>query len=157
MQMDTDLKELLSALNARDVKYLVVGGYAVGVYAEPRATKDLDIWIKADRQNSEAVYSALALYGAPLAGITPLDFSSDPESIFQIGVPPVRIDILQHLSGVDFDEAWETRVESVIDGEVRAHVISRDKLIANKVAVGRPRDLLDVADIREASKAPQEP
>ena len=87
MQMDNDLKELLSALNAHDVKYLVVRGYAVGVYAEPRATKDLDIWIKADSQNSQAVYRALSAYGAPLSGLTPLDFSNDPSPRFPPATP----------------------------------------------------------------------
>jgi hypothetical protein len=148
--MAQDLKELLSALNAHHVKYLVVGGYAVGVYAEPRATKDLDIFIKADDLNSEAVFRALAAYGAPLAGYTPADFN-DGGSWFQMGQPPHRIDILQHIDSVDFDEAWANRVETVIDGEVPAHVISRDDLIRNKLHVGRPRDLLDVAELREAA------
>ena len=149
--MDKDLKEFLSALNAHDVKYLIVGGYAVGVYAEPRATKDLDIWIDVDKENSEAVYRALASFGAPLAGLSSLDFRDDPESIFQIGLPPLRIDILQHIPGVTFESAWDTRVESVIDGELSVNVISLEKLIENKLAVGRPRDLLDVSDMREAS------
>jgi hypothetical protein len=148
--MAQDLKELLSALNAHHVKYLVVGGYAVGVYAEPRATKDLDIFIKADDLNSEAVFRALAAYGAPLTGYTPADFN-DGGSWFQMGQPPHRIDILQHIDSVDFDEAWANRVETVIDGEVPAHVISRDDLIRNKLHVGRPRDLLDVAELREAA------
>jgi len=81
--MAKDLKELLSALNAHDVKYLVVGGYAIGIHAEPRATKDLDIFIKADRANSEAVFRALAAYGAPLAGYSPADFN-DGGSWFQM-------------------------------------------------------------------------
>jgi hypothetical protein len=147
--MDQDLKELLSALNAHKAKYLVVGGYAIGVYAEPRATKDLDIFIKADRENGEAVFRALAAYGAPLAGYTPADFN-DGGSWFQMGQPPLRIDILQRIDGVDFDEAWSRRVEAMIDGELPVHVISREHLIQNKLACGRPRDLLDVEELRAA-------
>jgi Nucleotidyl transferase of unknown function (DUF2204) len=148
--MDQDLKELLSALNAQNVKYLVVGGYAVGVHAEPRATKDLDIFIKADQENGEAVFRALAAYGAPLAGYSVADFS-DGGSWFQMGQPPLRIDILQQIDGVDFDEAWERRVETKIDGELPVHVISMDDLIRNKLACGRPRDLLDVEELRHAA------
>jgi len=103
-----------------------VGGHAVGIHSEPRGTKDLDIFIKADRHNSHAVFAALGEYGAPIAGMTPEDFNDKPTSIFQMGVPPRRVDILQGIAGVDFDEAWEKRVEEVLGGDVRAHVISRD-------------------------------
>jgi len=93
-----------------------------------------------------AVFNALADFGAPLAGFHPSDFNDEAGSVFQIGVPPNRIDILQKITAVSFDEAWETRV-----GEILVPVISSDLLIRNKLAVGRPRDLLDVADIREAA------
>src|ERR1700735_1516085 len=86
--MPKDLKELLRAFNDHAVKYLVVGGYAFGVHAEPRATKDLDLFIRSDEQNSEAVFRALAQYGAPLAGLSPSDFRDDTG--FQIGQPPTR-------------------------------------------------------------------
>jgi Nucleotidyl transferase of unknown function (DUF2204) len=148
--MAQDLKELLSALNAHHVKYLVVGGYAVGVHAEPRSTKDLDVFIKADPDNSKSVFRALSQYGAPLAGYTPSDFN-DGGSWFQMGQPPLRIDILQHIDNVDFDEAWDARVETIIDGDLPAHVISREHLIQNKLACGRPRDLLDVEELRQAA------
>jgi hypothetical protein len=104
-----DLKQLLLAFNAFGVEYLVVGGYAVGVYAEPRATKDLDLFIRSELVNSEAVFRALAAYGAPLTGLSASDFPDDPNSVFQIGQPPARIDILQHIDGVSFDEAWNER------------------------------------------------
>jgi predicted nucleotidyltransferase len=149
--LDPDLRDILSALNAHEVKYLLVGGYAVGVYSEPRATKDLDIFIQSDPENGEAVFRALAEYGAPLEGMTAADFSNKPDSVFQIGVPPVRIDILQSISGVTFDEAWENRITAFID-EIPTNVISRDDLIRNKLAAGRRRDLLDVEDIREAAE-----
>jgi len=96
--MPKDLKELLHAFNEHSVKYLIVGGYALGVYAEPRATKDLDVFIQAEVENSEAVFRALAEYGAPMDGLTPADFRD--QSTFQIGLPPARIDILQRIDGV---------------------------------------------------------
>src|SRR5438105_5316903 len=91
--MPKDLKELLRAFNDRGVKYLVIGGYAYGVHAEPRATKDLDIFIRADEENSQAVFRALVQFGAPLEGLSPADFMDG--STFQIGQPPARIDLLQ--------------------------------------------------------------
>ena len=146
-----DQKELLERFNAHGVKYLVVGGHAVGIHAEPRGTKDLDIFIKADPENSLAVFRALTEFGAPIAGMTPEDFNDKPTSVFQMGVPPSRIDILQGIEGVDFDEAWPGRVDETLAGQVLAHVISKDDLIKNKLAVGRLQDLADVEKIREAA------
>lgn len=145
-----DLRQLLHAFNAHGVEYLIVGGYAVGIYAEPRATKDLDVFIRSEVKNSEAVYRALAAYGAPIAGLTPADFRNDPNSVFQIGQPPARVDILQHIDGVNFDEAWNQRIEASVDG-VPAHVISIEHLIQNKRQSGRMRDLADIEAIREAN------
>lgn len=149
--MNKDLKELLLAFNAHGVEYLVVGGYAVGVHAEPRATKDLDIFIRPDPQNSVAVYRALAAYGAPLKGFSPSDFNDEKGSAFQIGQPPARIDILQRIDGVGFDEAWEDRIEGLVDNEIPAHVISRKHLIQNKLKVGRAQDTADVEALRAAA------
>ncbi|MGD0165451.1 MAG: nucleotidyltransferase [Candidatus Sulfotelmatobacter sp.] len=148
--MPEDLKELLRAFNDQAVKFLVVGGYAFGVHAEPRATKDLDIFVRSDEENSNAVFRALAQYGAPLGGLTPSDFMDG--TTFQIGQPPARIDILQHIDGVTFDEAWENRIEGIIDGQVQAAVISRDDLIRNKLASGREQDILDVKKLRTAKQ-----
>jgi predicted nucleotidyltransferase len=148
--MPKDLKELLRAFNDHAVKYLVVGGYAFGVHAEPRATKDLDLFIRSDKENSEAVFRALAQYGAPLAGLSPSDFMDDTG--FQIGQPPARIDLLQHIDGISFDEAWENRIEGLLDGEIRTLVISRDDLIRNKLASGREQDVLDVKKLRAAAQ-----
>jgi hypothetical protein len=126
-----------------------VGGYAFGVHAEPRATKDLDLFIRCDKENSEAIFRALAQYGAPLAGLSPADFMDDTG--FQIGQPPARINVLQHIDGVSFDEAWENRIEGVLDGEIWTAVISRDDLIRNKLASGREQDILDVKKLRAAA------
>jgi hypothetical protein len=141
-----DLKDLLLAFNDQHVRYLIVGGYAFGVHAEPRATKDLDIFISPDAENSEAVFRALTQYGAPLQGLSPQDFMDG--SAFQIGQPPARVDLLQQIDGVTFDEAWSHRIEGMIEGEVPAAVISRDDLIRNKLASGREQDLLDVKKLR---------
>jgi hypothetical protein len=148
--MPDDLKELLRAFNDHGVKYLIVGGYAFGVYAEPRATKDLDILIRSDEENSKAVFRALAQYGAPLSNLSPADFMDG--TTFQIGQPPSRIDILQHIDGVTFDEAWKNRVEGFLEDQIQAAVISRDDLIRNKLATGREEDTLDVKKLRAASK-----
>jgi hypothetical protein len=149
--MTKDFKDLLKALNARAIKYLLIGGHAFGVHAEPRATKDLDIFIRSDPDNAKAVFNALAEFGAPLQGMSPGDFADG--TTFQIGLPPDRIDVLQRIDGVTFDEAWKNRIEGMIDGEVPAFVISREDLIRNKLASGREQDLLDVKVLRKAARA----
>jgi len=150
--MFDDFKELLSAFNAHNVKYLVVGGYAVSLHAQPRATKDLDIFIKADPTNASAAFQALAEFGAPLAGIERSDLA-DPSKFIRFGRPPIAVDILSGIEGVDFDDAWTRRVESVIDSATGliAFFISKSDLIASKLGSGRLRDLADVEEIRDAS------
>ena len=147
--MDRDLLELLCAFNAHNVEYLVIGGYAVGLHAEPRATKDLDVWIRSDKNNSELVFRALAEFGAPLENLGPEDFN-DEVSVFQIGSPPLRIDVLQRIDGLSFEEAWPRRIEAPIHDGLLVHVISKEDLIRNKLASGRSRDLLDVEALRES-------
>jgi len=148
--MPDDLKELLRAFNDHGVKYLIVGGYAFGVHAEPRATKDLDIFIRSDEENSKAIFRALAQYGAPVGDLTVADFMDG--ATFQIGQPPARIDILQQIDGIAFDAAWANRIEGMIEGQIQAPVISRDDLIRNKLATGREQDVLDVKKLRAAIK-----
>lgn len=145
--MPPDLKELLLAFNEHGVRYLIVGGYAFGVYVEPRATKDLDLFIATDVANSEAVYKALAQFGAPLDGLTPSDFRDN--SAFQIGQPPARVDLLQQISGITFEEAWKNRIEGFIDGSISAPVISKPDLIRNKLQAGRDQDLLDARRLKD--------
>jgi predicted nucleotidyltransferase len=147
--MPKELKEILRAFNDHGVKYLVVGGYAYGVHAEPRATKDLDIFIRSDEENSQAVFRALAQFGAPLDGLSPADFMDG--STFQIGQPPTRVDLLQHIDGITFDQAWKNRIEGLIEGEIRIMVISKNDLIRNKLASGREQDILDVKKLRTAA------
>jgi hypothetical protein len=146
--MDRDLEELLSALNAHNVRHVVVGGHAIAVHAQPRSTKDLDVFIDRSPENALAVYAALAAYGAPLQGISPKDFER-PTSIVRLGVPPVCVDILQQIDGVDFETVWKASAEHTVDG-FTARYISAEHLIQNKLAAGRPQDLADVAAIRQA-------
>ena len=153
--MYQDYKDLLSAFHAHGVKYLIVGGYAVIFHAQPRATKDIDFFIKADAINANATYLALAQFGVPLGKIGPEDFA-DSKNFFRFGYDPYGVDILSELPGVDFDAAWERRVEGVIDPQsgLKAFFISKDDLIAAKLASGRIRDLADVEDLRAAQNSP---
>jgi hypothetical protein len=115
-----------------------------------RATKDLDLLIRSDEANSAAVYRALSQYGAPLDGLSPQDFTDG--STFQIGQPPARVDLLQHIDGLTFDEAWQNRIEGLLDREVQVNVISKDDLIRNKLASGREQDLLDAKKLRAVAE-----
>ena len=154
--MYPDFKELLSTFNAHGVKYLIVGGYAVTFHAQPRATKDLDLFIRPDAENAKAVFAALAAFGAPLAGLMPADFL-DRDGFFRMGHAPVMIEILPAIKGVEFDGAWERRIETVIDADtgLATFMISRDDLIAAKLAAARPQDLADVDAIRKAVESQQ--
>ena len=156
--MFQDYKDLLSAFDAHGVKYLIVGGYAVSFHAQPRATKDIDLFIKADPANARAAYAALAGFGAPLQDIRMEDLS-DGSSFLRFGREPSGVDILPDIPGVDFDAAWEKRIEGVIDmaTDQKAFFISSDDLIAAKLAAGRPQDIADVAAIRQAAEGPKPP
>ena len=137
-------KELLQLLNESQVEYLIVGGFAVMKYGEPRYTKDLDVWVNNSRPNSVRVVDALKSFGAPLEhdGINAETFT-DKQVVYQIGVAPVRIDILTGITGVEFTDAWKKRVAGTFFG-VPAHFISLDDLTTNKQALGRSSDLRDL-------------
>jgi hypothetical protein len=141
MFVNADFSDLLRVFNARKVKYLVIGGYAVVQYAEPHFTKDLEVVVGTDSVNAESIYAALREFGAPLAGLTPTDFSEEG-FFFQMGVPPVRVDVMMGVSGIRFEECWSRRVEVEFDG-LPVFFISKRDLIAAKRAAGRPQDLLD--------------
>lgn len=147
-----DQKDLLSAFNEAGVEYVVIGGHAVNAYGVPRMTKDLDVLIGPGPQNSQRVFQALTTFGAPLAGTSPADFE-DGETLFQIGVEPSRVDIIQTIPAVPFEQAWSNRVPSLIDEGLTVPFISRDDLILNKLASGRPQDLADVDHLRRAGQA----
>src|ERR1017187_309400 len=152
--MYPDFKELLSVFNAHSVKYLIVGGYAVSFHAQPRATKDIDLLVKPDAENAKALYAALAKFGALIEGLTPEDFA-ERGSFFRMGHEPVAVDILSEIPGVDFDAAWERRVEDVIDTAtgLRASFISGDDLMSAKLAAGRPQAIADGTPTRKAAES----
>ncbi len=145
--MNQDFKELLQAFNAETVRYLIIGGYAVIKHTEPRYTKDIDLWVSPDRENSEKVYKALVQFGAPISELQPKDFTKEG-FFFTMGIAPSRIDILFHLEELNFEECWDRRVDGSL-GETGVVFISRDDLIKNKESVGRLQDLADVEKLRE--------
>ena len=141
--MNRDFVEMLSALCAAGAEFLVVGAHALAAHGAPRATGDLDIWVRATPDNADRVLEALRQFGAPLLDLTKADLVS-PDVVFQIGLAPSRIDLLTSITGVEFDRAWPNRIHVTI-GELTVPVLGRNDFIANKEATGRPRDLLDVA------------
>jgi len=149
--MYQDYKDLLSAFESHGVKYLIVGGFAVIYHSQPRFTKDMDLFIKADPANAKATYAALAEFGAPLQGIRPDDFTNR-NNFYRFGRDPKGFDILPDIPGVDFDAAWERRVEIVVDAATgqKANFISAEDLIVSKLASGRPQDLADADAVKQA-------
>jgi hypothetical protein len=147
--MHPDFKELLCELNTHRVEYLVVGAHALAAHGHVRATKDIDIWIRPNPENAQRVMDALTAFGAPLHGTTLQDLSG-PDFVLQIGVAPVRIDIITTITGVKFDDAWPDRLITTFDGE-SVGVLSRKHLIQNKTASGRPQDIADVHWLNENS------
>jgi hypothetical protein len=149
--MHQDYRDLLSAFQSHGVRYLVVGGFAVIYHSQPRFTKDMDLFIRADPANAKATHAALAEFGAPLQGIRSEDFT-DRNSFFRFGREPKGFDILPAIPGIEFDAAWERRVEAVIDTAtgLKANFISADDLVVSKLASGRPQDLADAYAIRKA-------
>ena len=144
--LNNDYKEMLQILSANDVKFLLVGAYAMGAYGHPRATGDIDIWVWATAENSEKIYNSLKQFGAPLAQINQDSFT-EKGIVFQIGVAPRRIDILSRIDGVDFEDAYEKRQITDIDG-IAVPLISKQDLIKNKLATGRKKDALDAEQLK---------
>ena len=137
-------REFLACLNASEVEYLVVGAQAAAHHARPRLTNGLDIWIKPSLENGQRVEAALCAFGFASLGFSAADFEQ-PDAIMQLGVPPIRVDLITSLSGLDsFDEAWKHRSPGAL-GEVQANYLGRAALLRNKKVVGRGRDLGDVA------------
>lgn len=142
--MIEEFHDVLSDLVASGAQFLVVGAHALSAHGVPRATIDLDIWVRADAENAGKVYAALAAFGAPLdaLGVRVDDFRA-PDIVTQIGMPPLRIDVMTSISGVTFDEAWESRIEGEIEG-VRVPILGREAFIRNKRASARTKDLADI-------------
>ncbi|MGB7207832.1 MAG: DUF6036 family nucleotidyltransferase [Pyrinomonadaceae bacterium] len=145
--MNSDFKDLLQALNDAHAEYLVVGGYAVIKHTEPRYTKDIDVWVNSTKVNAERVLAALANYGAPIGDLS-IEYLTSDDAFFQIGVEPVRIDIIMNLKGSNFDECWKRKYVAEVDG-IRVNFIAIRDLIKNKELSGRPMDLVDVERLRK--------
>jgi hypothetical protein len=144
--LNQNFRDMLLALNDAKVEYMIVGAYAMAAHGCPRATGDIDFWVHATHENACRVWQSLSAFGAPMTEIAVEDFSS-PGVVFQIGVVPQRIDILTTVSGIEFADAWPHRLIADLDG-LLANVLGRDHLLENKLASGRPKDLLDVDILR---------
>ena len=143
--LNKDYSEILQILSDHDVKFIVVGAYAMGVYGYVRATGDIDVWVMASAENSEKVYEALKVFGAPLAQIDKQTFDQ-PGIVFQIGVAPRRVDILTQIDGIQFDQAYEKRNVIEIEG-MEIPFISLKDLVTNKLSTGRAKDKLDAEEL----------
>lgn len=148
MDLDRDFYEFVQSFIAHDVRFMVVGGFALAAHGLPRATGDFDTWIWLGDSNAANVLAALHSFGFDGLGLTEDDFAR-PGRVVQLGYPPYRIDILTSIDGVEFDEAWPRRTTAVVDG-LELPVIGRDDLVRNKRAAGRPQDLADVARLTGA-------
>jgi hypothetical protein len=142
---------MLSEFSAGGVEFLIVGAHALAAHGVPRATGDLDIWIRPTRANAERVHAALARFGAPLEDLSVDDLAREG-TVFQIGVPPARIDILTSITAVTFEDAWPGRLVAGVAPDLRVPFLGRDELLRNKRAVGRPKDLGDVGWLEEKGK-----
>lgn len=147
MEIQPDFRDLFELFNSSKVKYIVVGGYALAFHGAPRYTGDIDIFVSPDTKNAGRIMSALEKFGFGAVGLSATDFKK-PGQIIQLGVPPVRIDIVTSISGVAWNEAFSNRVEGSY-GDVRIHFIGRNHLITNKKAVGRKKDLADLEALGE--------
>jgi len=150
MLTNSDFRELLNLFEKHRIRYLVVGAYAVMKYTEPRFTKDLDLWIAIDRENANSVYIALKEFGAPLANLTADDFTQR-DYFYQMGIPPLRVDIMMSIPGVEFEETWKNREVIELD-KLEIPFISRSDLIRAKEASGRPQDKIDLDRLMEAEQ-----
>lgn len=150
--LNPDFLDMLSALNVERAEYMLVGGYALAVHGWPRTTKDIDLWVRPDTANADRVFRALQRFGAPLSDLTRLDLAT-PGTLFQIGVPPHRIDLITAIDGVEFGAAWERRRVVEIN-DLSVPVLGRTDLILNKRASGRPQDLIDADHLESTGPEP---
>ena len=142
MEVQQDFKELLALFNAHNVDYMIVGAYALAFHGAPRYTGDLDILIHADEKNAKRIFNALNDFGFGKVGLEEADFS-EPDRIIQLGVPPVRVDLITSITGVTWEEAKRYRQQGVF-GNVTVYYIGKQQFIANKKALGRKKDLADI-------------
>jgi hypothetical protein len=155
MELNRDFSEFIASCAAHDVRFMIVGGYAVAAHGYPRFTKDLDVWVWVDEGNADRLISTLEDFGFGSLGLTPADFLEEG-IVVQLGDPPQRIDILTQVDGVDFTPCWDRHVDIQVSGQ-RVPFISAGDLLANKKASGRPQDLADVAALEELSASDDQP
>jgi len=148
MEVQEDYRELLESLNAREVEFIVVGAYALAHHGVPRATGDLDILVRSTEENAGRIVKALKDFGFEFPDLSAGDFR-EPDRVIQLGVPPVRVDLITSLTGVTWDEAFSGREEASYGG-VPIFYMGRNELVANKRALGRKRDLADLEALGEA-------
>ncbi|MFM7599605.1 MAG: DUF6036 family nucleotidyltransferase [Pseudanabaena sp.] len=144
--LNQDFKEFIQLLNDNQVKYLVIGGYAVAVHGHPRYTKDIDIWIEISEENSQKIITALTEFGFGSLGLTAQDFQ-EPHQIIQLGYPPNRIDLITSPDGIDFQICYASKIEVMLD-DIAVKFIDLDNLKKNKLASGRLQDLADLENLR---------
>ncbi|MBI4203802.1 MAG: hypothetical protein HY527_02140 [Betaproteobacteria bacterium] len=144
-RLPTDFKDFLRLLNSKQVEYLLIGGYAVGYYGYPRATADMDVWIAVHPQNAQKMVEVMGEFGFAVKGLSEELFLT-ANNVVRLGVPPLRIEVLTTISGVDFGECYRDRVTDILD-DVEVHLISLRHLKANKKASGRLKDLSDLENL----------
>ena len=145
--LNPDFKEMLSCLKDEEVDFLIVGAYALAAHGFPRATGDLDIWVRNSSENAQKVMQAVTRFGAPVSQFSIDDFTA-PDTIVQLGVEPCRIDLLTGIDGVSFDEAWQGKVKITIS-DLEIDVLSKEHLLKNKLAAGRDKDQGDINWLRK--------
>jgi hypothetical protein len=150
MELDKDFNEFVELFLEHNVRFLIVGGYALAAHGLPRATGDLDAWVWINPENAQNIMRALNAFGFQNLSLTESDFSKE-DSIIQLGYPPFRIDILTSIDGVAFDQAWEKKMVVELNG-MNVPFIGRDDLITNKKAAGRPQDIADVSRLTSEDK-----
>lgn len=148
MEVQPDFRDLLALLNEHKVEYLIVGGYALAFHGAPRFTGDIDIFVRPNAQNGQRVLDALAAFGFQFPDLTAADFR-ETNSVVQLGVPPVRIDLITSISGVSWEDADASKDPGVF-GDVPVHYIGRQQYVANKRATGRKKDLADIEALGES-------
>jgi hypothetical protein len=142
MNLDRDLREFIELLNARDVRYVIVGAFALAHHGHPRYTGDIDFFVDSSAQNAKRLTEVLAQFGFANIGVVEEDFTA-ADQVVQLGVDPHRTDLMTSISEVEFEEAWNTREYGNLDG-LRVPFISKELLKRNKAAVGRKQDLADI-------------
>jgi hypothetical protein len=146
MVLNSDFREFIELLNANNVRYLIVGGYAVGFHGYPRYTKDLDVWIEISNENAENIVAALNQFGFGAVNFKAIDFLN-PEEFIQLGYPPNRIDLITSCEGVNFSDCYASKMQIEING-LKIDFIDHENLLKNKQAVGRPQDLADISNLK---------